>query len=169
MSATHLHLLLNHLPVLGSLFGWGIFAAALLRKSEEMKKAALGLFVISAVVALPVFFTGEPAEEAVKALPAVSEALIERHEESAVVALAAVEILGALSLAGLFSFRKRGVLPGSMATAVFVSALLTAVLMARTANLGGQIRHSEIRAESVSQESNVPYRETEEGSAFRDH
>ena len=62
MNATHLHLMLNHIPVLGTVFGLGLLVFALWRKSEELKKAALGIFLIVALLAVPVYLTGEPAE-----------------------------------------------------------------------------------------------------------
>jgi hypothetical protein len=51
------------------------------RKSEEIKKMCLWVFVLGAVVALPVYLTGEPAEEVVEHLPGVAESFIESHEE----------------------------------------------------------------------------------------
>jgi hypothetical protein len=39
-----------------------------------------GGFVLTALLALPVYFTGEPAEKVVERLPGVTEPLIEEHE-----------------------------------------------------------------------------------------
>ena len=83
MNATHFHLILNHIPVLGTAFGLGLLIFGLLRTSDEIKKAALGIFVIVAIATIPVYFTGEPAEEGVESLPGVSKAFMERHEEAA--------------------------------------------------------------------------------------
>ncbi|HEX9782951.1 MAG TPA: hypothetical protein VGA56_09525, partial [Opitutaceae bacterium] len=101
MNVAHLHLILNHVPVLGTAFGLGLLTFALWRKSEEVKKAALGLFVISALLAIPVYFTGEPAEEIVEELPDVSHANIEEHEEAAEVAFIGVLMLGVAALTKL--------------------------------------------------------------------
>jgi hypothetical protein len=38
VNPAHLHLLLNHIPVLGIAFGLALVSLALLRKSEELKK-----------------------------------------------------------------------------------------------------------------------------------
>lgn len=70
MNLTHLHLLLNHLPVVGTICGAGLLAFTLSRRSNDLKRAALGLLVISALVAIPAYLTGEPAEDGVKGLPA---------------------------------------------------------------------------------------------------
>jgi len=63
MNWAHIHLSLNHLPVVGIIFGVLLLLLALLRKSEELKRVSLGVFVLTALIALPVYFTGEPAEK----------------------------------------------------------------------------------------------------------
>jgi uncharacterized membrane protein len=145
MNWAHLHLMLNHLPVLGTVFGLALLAWALLRRNETMQRAALGTFILAALTAIPVYLTGEPSEEMVEHLAGTAEQAIEAHEEAAVVALIAVEALGAMALAALLLFRKR-VMPRPMVGAALVFALVTAGWMAQTANLGGRIRHAELRA-----------------------
>lgn len=147
MNWVHIHLLLNHVPVLATLFGLVLLAVAVVKNSEELKRVSFAVFVITAIVALPVYFTGEPAEEAVEHLPGVSESLIERHEEAAQLAFIAVEILGIVALVGLALFRHAQSTPHRFSIASLGLAIVTGGMMAWTANLGGQIRHSEIRAE----------------------
>ena len=50
MNPAHLHLMLNHIPVLGTAFGLGLLAFALWRRSDELKKTALGVFVLVALM-----------------------------------------------------------------------------------------------------------------------
>jgi hypothetical protein len=148
MNVAHIHLLLNHIPMIGTVFGVVLFSLALMRRSEELKKISLGIFVVGAVVALPVYFTGEPAEEVVEHLPGVSESIIEQHEEAAEIALVAVELLGAISLAGLVLFRSASGIPNWFAALSLVLSVMVGGVMAWTANRGGQVRHTEIRAET---------------------
>jgi uncharacterized membrane protein len=143
----HLHLMLNHLPVIGTAFGLGLVGWALLRRSEELKKISLGIFIIVALLAIPAYLTGEPAEELVENLPGVSKTSIEQHEEAAQVAFAGVLIVGVAALGGLLFFRRDKAIPNWLAIIVLVLSLIVFVLMARTANLGGLIRHTEIRPE----------------------
>lgn len=70
MSIVHVHLLLNHLPVVGAFLGVLLLAFALLRRSSEMGKFALGLLAAIAAIAVVVFFTGEPAEESLRSCQA---------------------------------------------------------------------------------------------------
>jgi uncharacterized membrane protein len=145
MSTVHLHLLLNHVPVIGMIIGICLLAWALFRKDQGLARATLGLFAILAVVALATFLTGEPAEEAVEGLAGVTEGSIERHEEAVLLATIALGVLGTLSLGALVWLRRRPLTRRVMAL-LLVVALVPAAAMAWTANLGGQIRHSELRA-----------------------
>jgi hypothetical protein len=78
MNPPHLHLMLNHLPFLGTIFGLGLLAYGIWRDSEDVKKAALGVLVVVALLAVPVYLTGEPTADAVKGLTSVSSYPAER-------------------------------------------------------------------------------------------
>lgn len=145
MDATHLHLLLNHFPIIGSLLGIGLMAYGYLTSSEQVKKAALWTWAAMAVVAIPVFLTGEPAEESIEGIAGVSEALIEEHEEAATIAIWLMEALGLLSLIMLLMGWNKERLSKPIVLIATVLSLATFAAMARTGYLGGQIRHSEIR------------------------
>lgn len=146
MNATHAHLMLNHLPVLGTAFGLLLLVLGLARRSEEWKRAGLVLFIVAALFALPTYLTGEPAEKGTLGLPGVNGAITERHEEVAQLALSAVLVLGGLSVSAFLLFRKGASIPGWFLGIVLVVALVTQGLMFWTANLGGQVRHTEIRS-----------------------
>ena len=145
MNWAHLHLLSNHLPVVGMVFGLGLLGWALLRRNEVVQRVALGTFVIVALLALPAYFTGEPAEEVVEDSVGVAEASIEAHESAALVALVGAELVGLLALAALYRARGGRAPSVLVPRAVLVAAIVTSGWMAWTANLGGRIRHAEIR------------------------
>ncbi len=145
MNPTHLHLMLNHIPILGIVFGLALLAYALWRKSEEIKKAALGTFLVAALVAVPAYLTGEPSEDSVKSLPGVAKAIVEEHEEAASVAFTGIVVLGVVALAGLLLFRQSRV-PIWFSTIILAASLIVSGLMLWTGNLGGKVRHTEIRA-----------------------
>ena len=148
MSSIHLHLLLNHLPVIGSVLGVLLLSIALARRSDELGKVALGLFALLAAASVVVFFTGEPAEKLVEKLPGFSEALTERHEDVALIAVVVMGLTGLFCLITLAVFRKRP-LAGWVTPVALVASLGTAGIMGYTANLGGQIRHTELRASTA--------------------
>ena len=148
MNGVHIHLLLNHIPVIGMLIGLVVFALGVWRRNDSWTRLALGLFAVVAVASLATVLTGEGAEEAVERLPGVTDAVIEPHEEAAQVAAIGAYVLGAISIAALAWVRGRP-LPRTLTVAVLPIVLLVAGLMAYAANLGGQIRHTEIRAGAV--------------------
>ena len=145
MDSTHLHLLLNHFPIIGTLIGVGVMAYGYFTQSDSTKKAALLTWIAMAACAIPVFLTGEPTEEMVEGLPGVSEALIGEHEEAAELAIWVMEGLGVLSLFAFFFPFKENSMRNTVLGVTFALSLVSFGLMARTGYLGGQIRHTEIR------------------------
>ena len=102
--------------------------------------------IVCALAAIPVYLTGEPAEEIVEHLPGVSEAILEQHEDIGKIAFIGMEVLGVLALGSLVvSWRKEKWLPPLAVTSLLFTAVCGGVL-GYTAYLGGQVRHSEIRA-----------------------
>jgi uncharacterized membrane protein len=146
MNWAHIHLLLNHIPVLGTVFGLALLGYALARRNDALKKAALDAFVAVALLALPAYFTGEPAEEVVESAAGISKGAIDAHEDAALISLIGVEVLGVVALIGLVVASRGRPVAAKTTGAVLVVSLAAAGLMAWTANLGGQIHHEEIRA-----------------------
>lgn len=146
MNGAHLHLIVNHFPVVTAILGLPVLLAAIVRRTAGLRNLALGVSVAAAVLAVPAYFTGEPAEETVERMAGVDAVDIERHEEAARIAALAVGLQGVVALAALFALRRRPDLPAPVATTLLVLAIAGAVLMARAANLGGGIRHAEIRS-----------------------
>lgn len=153
MNAAHLHLAINHLPVVGSLFALILVVMAMLRKNAALTKLSLEAIVFVALLTLPVYLTGEPAEEQVEHLSGTATSIIEAHESSANLATTAAAVLGVFALGNLIGFRKREI-PRWVLVICLALSLLSTGLMAYTANLGGQIRHPEIRSGTVPQPAN---------------
>ncbi len=150
MNPAHVHLLLNHLPVIGTGFAMIVFVVGIARRSDEVLKISLALFVAIALIAIPTYVTGEPAGNSIEKLPGVSKAAIERHDDAAEVALAAAEVLGAICLIALFLMSRSPRIQSAVKVIVMAGALVVVGLMAYTANLGGQIRHTEIGGAAVT-------------------
>lgn len=144
MSQVHLHLLITHLPVFGSILGALVLGYGLWAKSNQTKNAAYFIFIISAIGALIAYLTGEGAEEAVEKIQGVSENMIELHEDAAMYALISLIALGAMSIIALAVSRFKNSLIQATATVVLILSLISFGLVARTGYLGGQIRHTEI-------------------------
>ena len=144
MNQTHIHLLITHLPIFGSILGGLVLAHGLWTKSNQTKIAAYNLLIISAIGAGIAYLTGEAAEESVENIQGVIEATIETHEEFALFALIALIILGVASIIGLFLTIKKSPLTRTTAFVILFISIISFGLVARTGYLGGQIRHTEI-------------------------
>jgi uncharacterized membrane protein len=153
MNPAHLHLMLNHIPVLGTPFCMALVGWALIQKSEELKRVSLGAFVIVALLAIPAYLTGEPAEEVIEHLPGVSKATIEEHEDAATFAFAGVLAVGVAALGGLVFHWRAKPAPNWIVVVVLVLSVIVFAMMIRTANLGGLIRHPELRSDFRAQQT----------------
>ena len=144
MNQTHIHLLITHLPIFGSILGGLVLAHGLWTKSIQTKIAAYNILIISSLGAGIAYLTGEAAEETVENLQGIAKNMIDEHEDFAVFALVSLIILGVASLAGLFLTLGKSQLTKTIAIVVLFLSLISFGLVAATGYLGGQIRHTEI-------------------------
>lgn len=148
MDLTHIHLLLNHFPTIGYIIGGGLFALALVTKSDDLKRASLVVLLGIALIAIPTYISGNGAQDGIKSLPGISRSLIEEHEGAAMVGIAFMEFTGAFAWLGLWQFRRLARIPDWNLAVILVLTVVSLGLMIRASNLGGEIRHEEIRAGS---------------------
>lgn len=142
---THLHLLLNHFPTIGFIIGLGLFIVALIARSDDLKRGTLAVFVGIAILSIPTYVTGNAASNAIKDLPEFSQSIVDTHEGAAFLALIFIQLVGAVSWLGLWQFRRTQRLPGITTAAVLALSFVALALVAGAANIGGEIRHTEIR------------------------
>lgn len=145
MNWPHIHLILNHFPVIGLVLIILLCGVAMLRKSDELQRITLAAFVFIALTAVPVYLTGEAASETVEKLPGVIKGMVEAHEEVASLALVLNLALGAVALSGLIFFRHSTKIPPWFMGFLLAAALAVSAVTGLTANFGGMIRHPEIR------------------------
>lgn len=152
MNAAHLHALLNHIPIVGSGFLFLLIILNIISRGLVPKKLLLILCIITAVLTLPAYFTGEEAEHMVEHYPNVSEHYLEEHEESSIYPTIAMQILGVVAIFGLALLKTKGTLPKWYNPLLNGLIILGLILCIRTGFLGGQIMHSEFRAETNKSE-----------------
>jgi len=149
MNLAHTHLFIHHVPIFGVIFDIILLLSAIFMKREELKRTSLWIFIILALLALPVFFTGEPAKKVVDNLNGVDGSLIQGHEEVARYAIIAIEILGFVCLLGLLVFRRSKVLPRWLVDAILIVSIIVGSLMLWTGGLGLKIHHEETRDDFI--------------------
>ena len=145
MNTAHLHLMVNHLPVIATplvavLLFWGLF-----RRSREITRVAVAAAVLVAVSTYPVFLTGEPAEDQLENSSWIRERMVHDHEERAETALIAVLLTGVLAAVGVWQSRGGRDVPRRTAGITLAGLAVSAGLFGWTALAGGMIRHDEIR------------------------
>lgn len=152
LNLAHLHIVINHVPVILTPVALCILAYAAWRRSDAVARVALGVAAVAAVSAGGVYLTGDPAEAIVTHIPDAAGAtrdavrmLVHQHQDAALWAGIIVGLLGLLALWSLWQYRRETTLPRWTVTTALVLAAFGTAVMARTAYLGGQIRHPEAR------------------------
>jgi drug/metabolite transporter (DMT)-like permease len=139
--AVQVHLGLNHIPVIMMALAAVILGISMVIRNDSVSKTALWIFVGAGLFCIPVYLSGEGAEETVEKIAGISESMIEEHEDIAKWALAGCSITGFLSLLALLTYSR---LSAIFKPALMAISIITSVILIRTAHEGGLIRHSEL-------------------------
>ncbi len=146
----HLHIAINHTPVILVPAAFAIVAVAVWRKSLPVLRTGIVVAWVATAFALASYLTGDAAAELVmaaeKAQKKTLDPIVEAHDDSAGWALGTSILLAA---AGVWAWRRKGLGKEITVPLLVVSALGTAILT-RTAELGGRIRHPEARSGFVA-------------------
>jgi uncharacterized membrane protein len=140
MNLAHVHLLLNHVPTIGFGFGIGLLVASIVQDSADLRRASYVVFFVVALVAIPTYLSGNAADFVLRTERELRQDVVTAHQNAAMLALIPMEIVGLVSWLALWRSRRWH------QPAVLALSIVTFVLMARAANIGGQIRHPEIVA-----------------------
>lgn len=156
MNGHHWHLVLNHLPIFGTLLALLVLIAWWLEPGNAGLRRLSGVFLLLVgLSAIPVYMTGEPAEEAIEgeAVLGISHAVLEQHETLGLVALVAILILGICGIAAWILTEKKESLSRPLATVLIIVSLIVFGIGGVAANAGGKIRRPELRGETVGEDS----------------
>ena len=143
-SGAHVHLLVNHAPIFGSLFALALLIASFFTSADVFRRTAFVVLIATALAGVVADLSGDAAEDAIRGVPGVKRAVIHDHEEMADKAYILGDILGVLALGALIRWRRRPVPGGVAATAVLATAFVGGAMI-YTGLLGGRIRHTEVR------------------------
>ena len=156
MDQTHLHLIITHLPIYGSVLGCQVLIYGIYTRSTNTILAAYYLLIVSAIGGIIAYSTGESAEETVEGIQGITKGIIEEHEEFAELTLFSIIAMGLISTAGIFATLRRPLYLRKMAFVILGVSIICFSMTAWTGYLGGQIRHTELNSAKVmvNQESN---------------
>lgn len=143
ITPAHLHVLVNHIPVIGLpiiliLLLWG-----LVRREDAVLRAALIGTVLLAVGTWFADFTGDGAKDDIRRLAWVNKDVISDHEEAGDQTEIAAIATGVIALATLVLARAGRPLRRPLVLVTAALLLVSSLLAARAAWRGGKIRHDE--------------------------
>ena len=151
----YIHVVLNHLPIYGTILGALALAISLILRSRAAQITALILTLIAGASAYPVFVTGQRAYKTIRGVSDDAGAdWLDEHMDRAEKTIDAFYFLAVLAAAGLLVPIKwpKSALPLTALT--LVVAILCSGVAIYIAQAGGRIRHPEFRpSESPTPES----------------
>ena len=145
MNAAHWHLIMNHIPIVGSFFASLLLIFGLLRKSNSVILTSYWFFILLGIFA----FIGYLSDAGL-----ADDKLITPHAQAAQKAALTLYAAAVLSLIALFvkSLKTSRAMP----VIILLVSLAGSGLMAWTGMLGGEIMHKEIRPGFVAPAANKP-------------
>ena len=156
METAYLHLITNHLPIIGIPIATALYGYGLLRRSGEVKRCGLLLLIFLGAASIGVYLLGQGGEDFVEELPGVSHDAIENHEAAALIGLIAALFAAAFALFALVRWgwlRRQNAeptIPVWASIIVLILGLSASGIFGYVGRLGGKIRHPEFHG-GVSQ------------------
>ncbi len=147
MNWAHVHIAINHTPIIGAVFAFVFLVYAMCRRNPLLEKTGLGILFLVGCAAVVTYLTGDPAADvAMRDVSDLSGAYVERHCDLAGYAMGFSAATGVCSVLGLVVWwRAKERAARWFVWASLVLSVVTLVLMAWTGLRGGEIRHTEIR------------------------
>lgn len=144
MTATHWHLVVNHLPIIGTTIATIFLLSGIILKNKVTQVIATIFIVIMSAFGFIAHQTGEKAEHSIEGYTGVNESAIESHEEAAKPAFIVHNITGILGILGLILFGLKRRAASWFVVIIFIGGVASAGLMSYVGYLGGKIRHPEV-------------------------
>ena len=145
MTDAHYHLVVNHFPIIGTIFGVGILIAGVFLKNNIVKNVSYVLFIVAAIFAALSVKTGGMAAGVVKGMPNITREIIHEHAEIAENLALVLYVLAIVSLLGLYTNIKNHGKANLVSYLALVISFVAVFLAQQAGTTGGEIRHTEIR------------------------
>lgn len=167
MNGAHLHLMLNHFPAIGGIFSSMLLFAGVAFKNTSFRKAGLAILIISGLIAIPTLLSGDDAIDTLTAIGQKNN-LIRPHAMAAKVAFWVLEITATIGLITFYLTFRKEELSKKLTIITFMGTLIATCLFLNVNNLGGMIRHTEIRKGNgtLTPDSTIVHEALEKGSHY---
>jgi hypothetical protein len=114
-------------------------------KNEKLQNFSLIMLIGTAATVIPVFYTGEPAEEIIEGMTGISKKIIHDHEEAAEIAFVLTLIAGGTAAINLFFKNRLPLLKQYGDKLIIFSCIIAIGFLVYAASKGGKISHPELR------------------------
>jgi uncharacterized membrane protein len=144
MDWAHIHIMLNHFPVILAVTGALAALLAAVRGRRGTWLYATASLTLAAITVVPTYFTGAPAEKSLHRPWYVARGAIHNHEQSALIAAVLVGVAGLVALVAwrrLVRYPREITLPGGIRALVLLTSIVAAAAIGYTSLLGGRIVH----------------------------
>jgi hypothetical protein len=145
MNQAHWHLVLNHFPIIGTISSLTLMIIGIFLNKSDIKNVALGSFVVTGLLTIPAYLTGEGAEHIVEAAGINADAFVEIHEDLGVIALWACVITAVFAAITFFLEAKKISASKILLYITLATSLANLVVLKKVGTSGGEIMHTEIR------------------------
>lgn len=152
MTLAHLHLLLNHIPTIGTAVALGLLIISFFRRNDDLRRVTLEVFFVVALLTLPAYLSGVAAQQSLLDHPDIAKPFVDAHLDAAMFSLVFMQLTGAIAWLALWQYRRTARMSPAMLVVVLLFATLGFTASARAANLGGEIRHPEILLDAATSE-----------------
>ena len=158
MNLAHLHLVMNHVPTIGSVAALGVLLLGYVRRNDHLKHVGLEVLFIVALLTLPVYVSGVAGYFEIRNRPGISVDAVKIHQDVALFGFGWMMIAGFIAWTALWTWRRHGRPGRGLVPAATLLLVMTLVVMGSAANLGGEIRHPEILAGGAAAPAGAPDR-----------
>ena len=158
MNGAHFHILVNHFPIIGVIFGLLILISGFILKNNTIKNTAYCVFVVAAVFGFLSMYSGEGAEELVEDMPTVGHQIIHEHEELAEKFVLVLYATGLFSILAFVTALKNSKFAKLLSLITLLLSIVTTILSVNVGLSGGEVRHTEIR------ENPIPLQDSSDGN-----
>lgn len=149
MNAAQLHLLFNHWPLVLVVIGFFVLFYGEWKSEMSYKNLGLLLLIFAALFTIPTQLTGEGAEHILMDQNIAEHSRVEKHEALGFWTAILTYGIGVLAFVSLLMIHNVHSFFTYLRQFVLILAAGAIVLIAITAHVGGEIRHTEIRLNNV--------------------
>ncbi|HBR58271.1 MAG TPA: hypothetical protein DEA22_12510 [Blastocatellia bacterium] len=140
MDALKLHLFLNYYPAILTAAGTAFLTIGIWLKSGRATRTGLWIMIAAAIVAMPVFVSGEISGGASFALTGLLSDALRSHQEAARPAFLVMAAAGLASLIGLILLKIKTDYARIGVILALILGLTASVLIIRTTYIGRQVK-----------------------------